>query len=280
VRARAALAMGRIGDERAVEPLRALLGDRVPGVREQAGFAAGILGEAALSDALVPRLADADAAAASRAAWAVGMLGQTAGKDALVSAVREASSPERRAAALRGLWRFADDESARAAAPWSSDPNAPVRTAALYVLARRPRESSLPILTAALSDPDPQTAALCARALGILGKADSVAPLAAAVEKPGPVRIGSLLALAAVLEKNPATPVPDDLWTRLLVLSGDANPNVAIPALGLLRWRVSDREAFRRLWTAATTGKERRQQVALQALMAGLGAGADDRVDG
>jgi len=279
VRARAALALGRIGDERAAEPLRSLLGDRAPAVREQAAFAAGILGEAALSDPLLPLLGDSDAAAA-RAAWALGMLGQPRGRDALIGAVRDASSPERRASALRGLWRFGDEDSARAAAPWVSAADASVRTAALYVLARRPRESSLAILTAGLSDPDPQTAALCARALGILGKAESVRPLASAVGTPGPLRIGALLALATVLEKNPGTSPPDDLSARLLALSGDANPNVAVPALALLRWRVNDREAFRRLWTTATAGKERRQQVALQALMAGLGAGSADLVDG
>jgi cyclophilin family peptidyl-prolyl cis-trans isomerase/HEAT repeat protein len=280
VRARAVLALGRIGDERAVEPVRSLLGDRTPAVREQAAFAAGILGDPALSGALVPLIADSDAAVASRAAWALGMLGQPAGRDALVGVVRDAPSAGRRAPALRGLWRFGDEECARAASPWASDPDPSVRIAALYVLARKPRESSLANLTAALSDPDPQTAALCARALGILAKAESVGPLASAVSKPGPLRIGSLLALASVLEKNPGTPLPDDLSARLLVLSGDANPNVAIPALALLRSLVNDREAFRRLWTTATAGKERRQQAALQALMAGLGAGALDLVDG
>jgi cyclophilin family peptidyl-prolyl cis-trans isomerase/HEAT repeat protein len=279
VRARAALALGRIGDERAGEPLRTLLADHVPAVREQAAFAAGLLGETMLSEVLGPLLADPDAAVASRAAWALGMLGQPAGRDVLVAAVHDAAAPGRRAAILRGLWRFGDEESARAAAPWATASDASVRTAALYVLARKPRESSLAILTVALADPDPQTAALCARALGILGKAESVGPLGAAVAKPGPPRIGSLLALAAILEKNPGMALPEDLRARALALSGDANPNVAVPALALLRWQVSDREAFRRLWTTATAGKERRQQVALQALMAGLGAGSDDLVD-
>ena len=280
VRARAALALGRIGDERAVPPLRSLLGDRAPAVREQAAFAAGILGEAALSEALGELLADPDAGVAARAAWALGMLGQPAGRAALVGAVRDAPSAERRASVLLGLWRFGDEEAARAAAPWASAPDASVRAAALYVLARRPRESSLAALTSGLSDPDPQTAALCARALGILGKAESVGPLATAVGKPGPLRIATLMALSAVLEKNPGTLLPDDLSARLLPLSGDANPNAAVPALALLRWQAKDREVFRRLWTTATAGKERRQQVALQALMAGLGAGADDLVDG
>src|SRR5262245_8658659 len=40
VRARAALALGRIGDARAAEPLKRLLGDASPAVRQQAAFAA------------------------------------------------------------------------------------------------------------------------------------------------------------------------------------------------------------------------------------------------
>jgi cyclophilin family peptidyl-prolyl cis-trans isomerase/HEAT repeat protein len=149
------------------------------------------------------------------------------------------------------------------------------------VLARRPQASSLGLLTAALSDPDAQSAALCARALGLLGRPESLAPLAAVVETGAtPVRINAMLALSAVLEKNPGAQVPEERRGRILALAGDANPNLAVPALSLLRWLVEDREAFRRLSTVATAGQERRQQIALQALMGGLGAKSAELVDG
>ena len=45
-------------------------------------------------------------AVAARAAWAVGMLGGPSGEAALVAAVAKANEPGRRAALLRGLWRF------------------------------------------------------------------------------------------------------------------------------------------------------------------------------
>jgi cyclophilin family peptidyl-prolyl cis-trans isomerase len=86
-----------------------------------------------------------------------------------------------------------------------------------------------------------------------------------------------MMAAAAILEKG-STP-PPGLRERVLAFSSDANPNVAVPALALLRWYAEDRDAFRQLWTAATAGQERRQQVALQALMGGLGARSEDLVD-
>jgi cyclophilin family peptidyl-prolyl cis-trans isomerase/HEAT repeat protein len=281
VRARGALALGRIGDGRAVEPLRQLLGDASPAVREQAAFAAGILGEAALDAALAPLLEDPDPAVAARAAWSVGILGSAGGAQALASAVGRATVAERRAALLRGLWRFADANAAAVAAPYAADPDTAVRTAALYVLARRPQASSLAILTAGLADSDAQAAALCARGLGLLADPTSIGALAAAVETGAtPVRINAMLALAGVLEKNPGSALPAERHAKILALAGDANPNLAIPALGLLRWLVEDRDAFRRLSTLTTAGSGRRQQVALQALMGGLGARSAGLADG
>lgn len=280
VRARAALAVGRIGDARGIELTRKLLDDASSAVREQAAFAAGILGEPALVPALLPLLDDPLPGAAARGAWALGMLGGAQGEQALIAAVGRAA-PERRAALLLGLWRFTDPSAAATALPYAGDADASVRMAALYVLARRPQASSLAILTAGLSDPDAPTAALCARALGLLAQAESVGPLAAAVETgTTPVRINAMLALAAVLEKNPEAVFPPERRARVLALAGDANPNVAVPALALLRWLAEDRDAFRRLWTLATAGSERRQQVAVQALMGALGAKSDELVDG
>ena len=280
VRARAALAAGRIGDERAAPLLQPLLADPSPGVRSEAAFAAGILGQGQLSPDLAPLLSDPEAGVAQRAAWALGFLEQPAGEEALVAAVSAASEPARQAALLRGLWRFTTPRAAAAAARRAADPDPLVRAAALYALARRPQEVSLDALTAALRDPDTGSAALCARALGVLGKPESAGPLAAAIEdRRTPVSINAMVALRAVLEKNPGTAAPAAHGARLLELSGNANPNLAVPALALLRWWTSDREVFRRLWTAASTSRERRQQVALQSLMGGLGKESETLVD-
>ncbi len=280
VRARAALSLGRIGDARASVLLRRLLADGSPDVRASAAFAAAILGDPGLGDALTPLLGDLDAAVAVRAAWAIGFLAPPGGENALIAALPAATTPSLRAALLRGLWRFSTPTARNAAQAYLTDADPAVRTAAIYVLARRPQPESLAALTAALEDSDPQTAALAARALGILGKPESIGPLAATLARSrAPVTINAMLALAAVLEKNPDAAFPAEQRARVVALAGDANPNLAVPALALLRWQTEDREAFRRLWTVASTGRQRRQQVALQALMGGLGAKALDLTD-
>jgi cyclophilin family peptidyl-prolyl cis-trans isomerase/HEAT repeat protein len=280
-RAMAALAMGRIGDERAEPLLRSLLADASPEVREMAAFGAGILGHPPLTEALAPLLSDPESSVAVRAAWAIGLLEAPAGQEALErEASRASSSPQRQAACLRALWRFSNTASERAARSRVDDPDASVRAAALYALARRPRESALPVLTGALADPNPDTAALAGRALGLLARPESVASLSSALGDPRPpVRIAVLLALSAVLEKNPGAEIPAEARARVLPFAGDANPNVAVPALALLRWSLDDRDVFSRLWRVASSGEGRRRQVALQSLMAGIGSRSVPVVD-
>lgn len=280
-RARAALAIGRIGDERGAPLLRRLVGDSSAEVRRSAAFASGILGDSSLVDALSPALSDPDPPVAAWAAWSLSALETPEAQGALVRAVSGAAA-DRRPALLRALWRFATLEAAGAALSQSSDPDPATRAAALFALARRPQESSRPALAAALANSatDADTAALCARALGILGQADSIAPLwAASGDARLPVRTASLLALAAALEKTPGASLPEDAPARLVALSSDTNPSLAVPALALLRWAAADRDVFRRLWSVASSGRGRRQQVALTALMAGLGERSKDLVE-
>ncbi len=276
LRARAAVAIGRIGDPTAAATLSRLLSDPDPATRKTAAFAAGLLRDPSLVPELARGLSDADPDFAAEASWSLGFVEQKAAQSALIAALPKAAGPERRAAIVRALWRYPTPETAAAAAPLAADPEPTVRAAALYALARRPQEPSLGILTACLKDPGANAAALCARGLGILGKPESIAPLADAVEgRRVPVTINAMLALAAIVEKNPAAQRPPTLGSRALVLAGDSNPNVAVSALALLAWWTEDYDVFRRLWSIATTGLGRRRQVALQSLMKGLGAKAE-----
>ncbi len=269
VRAHAALSAGRIGDGRAASVLRRLLDDPAPSVRDSAAFAAGILRDPAMIDGLVRHLKDSDAAVAARAAWSLGFLERPEAGEALVAALAEAE-PGRRAPLVFALWRYPEKATA-AATPLAADPDPAVRTAALYALARRPQAVSVPLLTDGLADPDTDAAALCARALGVIGRPESAGALWAALEgRRAPVVINAMLALAALLEKTPGAAAPPASIARLSALAGDANPNLAVPALALLRWATADREAFRRLFSTATTGQGRRRQVAIQAVMAAL----------
>ena len=281
VRSRAALALGRIGDEGGAPELARLLSDPSSDVRASAAFACAILGEASLTRDLSLLLADPDPAAAARAAWSLGFLEQPTGEEALLAALAAALAAENRAALLAALWHFPTPAAAAAAARYARDPDGRVRAAALYALARRPQDSSLGVLTGALTDPDPDTAALAARALGLLGHTESLPALLAVSDGPRALVGGAAMSAAhAILEKNPGTTLPPERAARLLTLSSDANPNLALPALVLLRWVASDRDVFRRLWSTASSGQGRRRQIALQSAMAGLKERSDALVDG
>ncbi len=281
VRAHAALAAARIGDERARELVEEMLSDRSPEVRTAAAFGCRLLENGAAAPALVPLLADPDPAVAAAAAGALGALARGDGEDALIAALSKAASPEPRAAILESLWRFADDASTSAAAAYAADPDSRVRAAALYALSRKPVEKSLPTLTAALGDADGDAAAGAARALGLLGKKESIEPLAAALDSGKPHLVtASLGALEAVLEKNPGAPLAQDRKARAIALAGDANGNLAIPALVLLRqFAGTERESLSRLWSIASTGSGRRRQVALQSAVAALREKAKPALD-
>jgi cyclophilin family peptidyl-prolyl cis-trans isomerase/HEAT repeat protein len=272
IRARAALAAGRIGLDRGESILVPLLADRSPDVRASAAFACQIVGDPRLTSDLLPLLSDADARVASAAAGAVGALGRGDGEDALVAAADRAASPEPRASILLALWRFGDPASAAAAGKYASDPDVKVRAAAVYVLSRKPIETSQAALTAAVSDGDPYVASLAARGLGLLAKKDSIAPLGAALDSGKPaLQTNALAALETILEKNPGAVVAQDRKARILAMAGDANPNLAIPALVLLRqFESTDREVRQRLWSIALTGQGRRRQIAIVSVVAAL----------
>jgi len=282
-RARAGLTLGRLGDERGAALLRELLADRSADVRTAAAFSCQAFGDPGLTGDLIPLLADADLRVAAAAARAIGTLGRGDGQDALVAAVPSAATPEARAAMLSALWKFPNSATQTVALRYAADPDPKVRAAAIYTLARKPLEGSLPALTAALRDPDPDTAAIAARGLGVLEKKDTLAPLADALDSgKTPLIINSLVAMEAILEKNPGATLPDERKSRILALAGDANGNIATPALVLLRQFVGaehGRGIFSRLWAIATSGEGRRRQVALLSVVAVLKANARTALD-
>src|SRR5207253_7418047 len=183
------------------------------------------------------------------------------------------------------LWKFPNSATQTVALRYAADPDPKVRAAAIYTLARKPLEGSLPALTAALRDDVPDTAAIAARGLGVLEQKDALAPLAAALDSGKmPLVINSLVAMEAILEKNPGASLLDERKNRILALAGDANGNVAAPALVLLRQfagaeRGRDRSIFSRLWSIATSGEGRRRQVALLSVVAVLKANARTALD-
>ncbi len=281
LRERAALAIGRIGDERGAPLLTRLLSDSSPKVRAVAAFGCQVLGDPSLTSDLIPLLSDDDGAVVVSVAKAIGFLARGDGQDALIAAIVGAAAPEPRATMLGALWRFANPVTEAAALRYAADADPVVRAAAIYALSRKPQEGSVAALTAALRDGDADTAAMAARGLGVLGKKESLGPLAAALDsgKP-PLVTNALVALEAIFENNMGSSLPADRIARVLALAGDANPNTAVPALTLLRqFEATDREVRRRLWSIAATGTGRRRQVALLSVAAALRGRAERAIE-
>ena len=112
----------------------------------------------------------------------------------------------------------------------------------------------------------------------MLGEARFAEPLGRALDGRTPLVIQALTALDQVFEKSPEATLSEDRRERVRTLAGDANTNLAVPALVLLRRFPSDREASRRLWSLALTGTGRRRQIAVQSLAFALRAGAESAI--
>jgi cyclophilin family peptidyl-prolyl cis-trans isomerase/HEAT repeat protein len=260
VRAKTALACGRLRDPDASPYLPVALRDPDAGVRRAAAFAIGVSGDARLARFLPPALADGDAETASNAAEALGKLG---GEDAIAALLRAAAAPDGpRTAAAYALFRFPEDRVVRALSPLASGAAPPYRTALVYALARKPRPEALPVLRQALGG-STDVAPLAARALGILGDFESVPALVALVPSTDPgVAIQSLLALEKIGAKEK---LGEPARRAALARSGDAFPGVAVAALRALGRFSADEEVAARL-SAVSAQKGWRGQTALVAL--------------
>jgi cyclophilin family peptidyl-prolyl cis-trans isomerase/HEAT repeat protein len=274
LRAKTALAAGRLRDLEASPCLPVLLADSEPPVRRAAAFGAGLSGDERLVRFLKVALSDQDPATARNAADALGKLGGKEAIDALIERARQADSPDgpggAGVAAATALWRFSEPgvierisavftaltastvaRPATTLSPTSPSPttaspgNAALKRALVYALARKPVAAALPVLRPALRESDPELVAYAARALGILLDAESSTDLAGlAWSKDPSVAVQSLLALEKIGGKSA---LPKAARQVALVRVGDQIPGVSIAALRLLGRFPSDSEITQRL---------------------------------
>jgi cyclophilin family peptidyl-prolyl cis-trans isomerase len=225
VRRRAALAAGRIGDEKAVQALGSLLRrDLDAGVRAEAAFALGEIESAAAADMLLTTLRMSKTAA--ERASAVEALGKIAAalpaaqeerRAALGAEILSALEAERKAARpnrallLHGLTAVLRARPAGAGpkvAAFLSSTDARVRADALNTLARLRAKESLERVAALLaSDPDAVVRANAARALGAAEDASRVDLLATrGLNDPDArVRVSAVRALAQLRGERAAS---------------------------------------------------------------------------
>ncbi|MFN0059106.1 MAG: HEAT repeat domain-containing protein [Planctomycetota bacterium] len=186
VRARAARALGRLLDPRAVPLLAEAARDASLSVPQEVAFA---LGQIATADALEPLtllVRHGNARVRALGAEALGKLKLKDGADLvrqmafLAAALIADNDPEVRGAAALAAGRtqiaaFIPDLSARMTDDQSSD----VRWRAAYALARLDNPAKLPALRAQLSNPDPWVRAFAAHGMRYPPDPDATEPLAA-----------------------------------------------------------------------------------------------------
>lgn len=261
LRAKTALAVGRLRDPDAAALLPPLLIDAEPSVRRAAAFAAGVSNDARLVPMLAKALADADAATAANAAEALGKIGGKGATDALLSALaRRSGTPSTRAASALAMFRKPEARTVTALlAVFGEKSLAPeLRRAVVYSVSRKPQPESAPALRAVLRRkenegreepekrdegpaagmPSREEVAWAARGLGILEDEESAGDLIAlAASRDISISVQSLGALYSLSKKNTFT--RNDQLARsatgaAVSRANDAFPGVAIAALRLL----------------------------------------------
>ena len=169
VRARAALAIGRIGGKRAGRLLLDMLNDSVWNVASTAAFAIGLTEDKTLAQPLLDFAYECPAIITVKAVEAAGRLADSSMTEEISQILMflNHASPDVREAAIMALFRAG----ARGAIPQvirslESEPDDVVRKAGLYMLSRFGAPEAMDFFVYYLGDPDPYLRTLAVRGLG------------------------------------------------------------------------------------------------------------------
>lgn len=302
IRERSALAAGRIGDARAIDPLAALLADESASVRSMAAFALGEIEDSTAADPLAWRLrSGAERESTVRAAMleAIGKLGAKRQAPLAVAAMEDASA-EVRVAGCLAAWRLGSPSAVPSLLALTRDADSTVRYASVYALVRMigtPASGRTPVpgaialpdglveparaaLMGAAGSADAETRLIAARGLGrFRNDAVDTALLGALEDRDWRVRVEAARALAAAATPA-AQPTATDVAGTLTRLLSDPSPNARIVALEGLG-AAGDREAALvslRAFLARNDIHPREREVASLSIAARLREDAPDSV--
>jgi HEAT repeat protein len=275
LRAKTALALGRLRDPAASIFVPVLLKDPDASVRRAAAFGAGLSGDARFVRFLVAALGDSDAETAANAAEALGKIGGLDATDALLAALARREGP--RSATALALFRKPEIRMVAALLGVFGEENlAPeLRRAVVYSLSRKPQREAAPALRAVLrrgertDEPSSGDIAWAARGLGLLEDEESASELVRlAASRDISVSVQALTALYS-LSKKSAFAKSDELARSVrdvaLLRANEPLPGVAIAALRLLG-ALPDSPASRATLEENLLRKGWRGQTALVAL--------------
>lgn len=288
LRARAALAYGRIAQAAGIAPLLRLLGDDDAQVRGTAAFSVGQLGwfearkghEAELIAALLPLLGDMDGGVRSRAVAALGKLAEpSAAAQRLTPLLRDPDAAVRAEAATalhrsRQLARARDpmamlpslpDETLAALRGLAADSEIAARRAAIYYFARNLDKRALDLAQPLVRDGDVWVRLFAVMALRRIADA-SAAPtlLAAAADPEYTVRVAAVQALDA-LQLAPMLPAAllSDLSIHVRAALASAYGNTdKVDEQPLVRLWQADDSAMVRASALAALAKRRKAAAA------------------
>lgn len=231
VRARAALAVGRIDDPRSGELLAAMLRDESIDVASNAAFAMGLTGDRDLAMQLLDIANDLPSAVTARAVESAGRLAdssQTAVGAALLGYLSH-PSPDVREAACYALFRAGAKTHAQELISFiNSEPDSLVRIAALYSLARLQIPGAQSIFARYQAESDPYTRTLAVRGLAA-ARTEEAARLLALSLNDSDQRV---VAQAIAGLQSVATPSAAQYLARKL--TGTTDENLIVALLGAL----------------------------------------------
>ena len=274
LRAKTALAAGRLRDREAAIVLPVLLTDPEPPVRRAAAFASGLSGDERLVRFLARSLGDEDAETAVNAAEALGKLGGKDATDALLAVLaRRDGAVAIRAAGALALFRKPEARTVAALlAASGEEPLAPeLRRALVYSLARKPQRESAPALRAVLrgGNDDPVVVSWAARAAGLLEDDESAPDLVRlAASADVSIAVQAMTALHSLSKKHILA--RNEALARSarevgIARANDGAPGIAVAALRLLG-ALPDAPESRAVLEEALLRKGWRGQTALVAL--------------
>jgi HEAT repeat protein/cyclophilin family peptidyl-prolyl cis-trans isomerase len=239
IRARAARALGHIGERGSVPALLAALRDASPLVRREAAFAVGLAGDSTAAGALGARLAsETDAPTRVALVTALGYLGSRAAVRPVAASVRSSRPAERQAAALAAA-RLRDSTLVAPLLAVARDTRAETRWRVAYALGRIGDARAAKALRTLSYDKDAMVRSFAARALGEIRDSTAAARLGALMHDPAwRVRVNAAAAIGALgvaretrtLLPHLVDPHPHVRW-QVAVSLGQLGDSAAAPAL-------------------------------------------------
>jgi len=245
LRARAALACGRLQDSTLMPALLPLLNDAATEVRQEAAFALGQIGHRSAREALEAAVSGADPEVAVLAVEALGKLLDRAATPKVVAALGSVSARMRAEAAV-ALWRIADSTALPALIARHNDSDPEVRWRIQYALEKIVNPDRIVLISALhLNDPEWLTRAHAVRTIGRQRSIRGIAYLVDRLGDPDPaVVVNALRALQMVGDSTCGSCTP-----RIARSLAHADPYVRVTAATVLAERfalAAESEAGRR----------------------------------